>query len=204
MQRPPLRRTEASAGDRRSVRVGSFDYSAPGAYFVTICALDRACLFGAVEGDEVSLSACGEIVRSCWDEIPVHFPGVEIDAFIVMPNHLHGILVIASSTVGALHATPSSVAAASQGRGSGLAPPRAGLPVVVRSYKAAVTSRCRDASLADRVWQRGYYDRIIRGEEELERIRTYIEENPARWGEDDDNPNKAKGGRCVQRPYRAT
>jgi len=79
---------------RRSIRLQYMDYSQPGAYFVTICAFLKHCLFGRVESGRMDLSQIGEIVRACWVDIPNHFPGVKADTFVVMPNHVHGILVI--------------------------------------------------------------------------------------------------------------
>ena len=79
---------------RRSIRLKGRDYSQPGAYFVTICTRDRACLFGDVVNGEMRLNGSGETARRCWEDIPDHFPLVELDAFVIMPNHMHGIIVI--------------------------------------------------------------------------------------------------------------
>ena len=79
---------------RRSIRLRGYDYSQAGAYFVTACVQSRECLFGAVADGELRLNRYGEIVMRCWDELPAHYPTVELDAFVVMPNHIHGILVL--------------------------------------------------------------------------------------------------------------
>jgi putative transposase len=80
---------------RRSIRLKGYDYSQAGAYFVTICTQDRACLFGDVVNGEMLLNAAGRMVQTVWDDVPNHYPGVELDAFVVMPNHVHGIVVVA-------------------------------------------------------------------------------------------------------------
>jgi REP element-mobilizing transposase RayT len=92
---------------RRSIRLKGYDYRRQGAYFVTICTHDRLCLFGEVVGGEMRLNEYGRIALGCWKEIPLHFPQAELDAFVVMPNHVHGIIVL---TVGARHAVPYKTA----------------------------------------------------------------------------------------------
>jgi putative transposase len=79
---------------RRSIRIHTNDYAGPGAYFVTIVTADRACVFGVVSGDEMLLSDRGRIAHDCWQSIPLHFPDAELGAYVVMPNHVHGILVL--------------------------------------------------------------------------------------------------------------
>lgn len=142
---------------RQHIRLAGYDYSRAGAYFVTLCAVDRKCLFGAIVADEMRLNQSGTVVVSCWGEIPKHFPHVTLDEFVVMPNHLHGILLLEDVMAG--HARP--------------------LPVIVGSFKSAVS---RLAGFP--VWQRSYWDRIIRSEAELNQARRYIGENPSRWSTD--------------------
>ena len=91
---------------RRSIRLKGYDYTQPGAYYVTLCTKARQCLFGDVIKGEMRLNSLGHIAFTCWQAIPEHFPHVELDAFVVMPNHLHGILVISDTLVGATHASP--------------------------------------------------------------------------------------------------
>ena len=79
---------------RRSIRLKGYDYSQAGAYFVTICTKDRGCLFGEIIDGEMVLNPFGEVVQACWDDLPRHYPHVELDAFVIMPNHLHGIIII--------------------------------------------------------------------------------------------------------------
>lgn len=192
---------------RRSVRLAGYDYSQAGAYFVTIVARGRECLFGDVVGAEMRVNEYGEIARACWLATITHFPDIELDEFIVMPNHIHGIIAI----VGATHASPSSRTDASHTdnnvktpwathasplppRLSPHGPSRRSVGAIVGSYKSAVTRRVnalRGISGAA-VWQRNYHDRIIRDDDELNRTREYIEINPARWAEDEENPHGAQ------------
>jgi REP element-mobilizing transposase RayT len=137
----------------------SHDYGAAGAYFVTVCVRNRACLFGTVSDDEVVLTPLGRHVQACWYAIPEHCGGVDVDRFVVMPNHVHGIVWLS----GARHASP--------------------LRVVIGSFKAAASR------LAGRpLWQRSFHDRVIRDDGELEALRRYVAENPLRWALDRENP----------------
>jgi len=184
------------AQGRRSIRLPGYDYSQPGAYFVTICAQAGECLFGEVAGGEMALSDLGRIAVEEWLQTPIVRPYVQLDEFIVMPNHVHAILCIVDDDV-----------RGGTGRGSGRgtarrAPtgterrfghPIAGsLPTIVGAFKSAVTkriNRIRDTPAA-RVWQRGYYEHVIRDQEALNRIRSYIVTNPRRWDRDSQNPRR--------------
>jgi len=146
------------------LRLAEYDYAQAGAYFVTICTRNHACLFGRVLDGEALLNAAGETVAGCWDEIPDHFSHVELDAFVVMPNHVHGVLLFGEE----------SGRADEPGRAGHARP----LHVVVGSFKAAVSRRL------GAVWQRSYWERVVRTEEELDQIRAYIEDNPRRWLDD--------------------
>jgi putative transposase len=151
---------------RRSMRLPGYDYTRPGAYFVTICALTH--LFGRIRGEQMVLSPLGAIARECWEDIPNHFEYVRVDAYVVMPDHLHGILILRDyrNRVPAIgHVGPGSLGA------------------VVRSFKSAVAARVHGVrgTRDHAVWQRNYFDRIIRDKTDLDRVRRYIRENPARW-----------------------
>ena len=151
---------------RRSIRLRDHDYGSPGAYFVTICA--RTHLFGRVHRGEVIPSRYGEIASDCWTEIPSHFPHVRLDVFVVMPDHIHGILVLSRRT-------PTVTAIGRISPGS--------LGTIIRSFKSAVTLRInalRGARVGG-IWQRNYVDEIIRDRDGLERVRSYIRNNPAKW-----------------------
>ncbi len=163
---------------RRSIRLPGYDYAQPGAYFVTICTRNRSCVLGTIREGEMALSKAGAFVTTCWAAIPNHFPDVTLDEFVVMPNHLHGILVIAG------RGTPWRAPTEAFGR-----PAPGSLPTVIRAFKSSVTRNLiRYEGRKGSLWQRGYYERVIRDEEELSRLRQYIAENPMKWDEDADNP----------------
>ena len=171
---------------RRSIRLKEWDYTQPGAYFVTICSHTRAPLFGRVVDGDMVLNEYGEIVRACWREIPDHFPHVELDAFVVMPNHIHGIIVIVDHIVGATHASPLPENVPPRGPASG------SLGAIVGSFKSTVTKRINigRGTPGAPVWQRNYYEHIIRNDRALNAIRHYITENPLRWHLDRYNPER--------------
>ncbi len=167
---------DLSKHHRRSIRLRGYDYTACGAYFVTICMHRYACLLGTVVDGEMRLNACGRAVEECWEAIPQHCAHVELDAFVVMPNHMHGIIVItAQPVVGTM--------AADHRRPNGL--PRGSLGAVVGAFKAASAKRVNELrhSAGVPVWHRGYYEHIIRDAHALDRIRLYIETNPKRWAD---------------------
>ena len=182
--------TRLSAGDRRrrSIRLKAYDYTRSGAYFVTLCAYQRRCIFGRAASEEIHLSKLGQVVLDCWKAVPEHSPGLSLDHFVVMPNHLHAILIIDDSCRGTACRAPTK---AEQFGG----PVRGSLPTIIRSFKAAVTKRVNAGSgtLPFRVWQRNYYEHIVRSEEELSSIREYTADNPRRWAEDEYNPDRALG-----------
>jgi REP element-mobilizing transposase RayT len=162
---------------RRSIRFQDYDYSAVGAYFVTLCAFQRECLFGEVVEGGMQLSDAGLAVIDCWQAIPKHFSQAELDEFVVMPNHLHGIIV--NDCRGTACRAQFDEAFGRPVAGS--------LATIIRSFKSAVSNRVN--VLRDNpgvpVWQRNYYERVIRDEQELAAIRQYIANNPARWAEDE-------------------
>ena len=167
---------------RRSIRLLGYDYSQAGAYFVTVCAHDRMCLFGEIADGKMRLNEAGRIVQQCWNQIPEHFPHVELGEFIVMPNHVHGIVVIAETpNVGARHAVPLPEKFCKPVPGS--------IPTIVRSFKSAVTKRINEmrGTPGVPVWQRNYYEHVIRNDESLHCIREYIINNPLQWDMDREN-----------------
>lgn len=148
---------------RRSIRLKGYDYAQPGAYFVTICTRNKELFF---EDDGLRI-----IAERCWLAIPEHFPYVQLDAWIVMPNHVHGVLWIVRRGV-QLNAPTK-----------GISPRRGTLSVVVRTYKAVVTTQCRRDGYGYFGWQRNYYGHIVRDRE-------YIFNNPLRWHLDRENPER--------------
>ena len=180
---------------RRSIRLKGYDYTRAGAYFVTICTKDRACLFGDVSDGVMRLNQMGQIVWQCWLAIPDHFPHVLLDEFVVMPNHVHGIIVImATHIVGARHAVGATHASPLQNDDTPTrprGPQRQSVASIVGSFKSAATKRINEqrGTPGAPVWQRNYYEHIIRDDESLNRIRQYIAENPLHWYLDRENPN---------------
>jgi REP element-mobilizing transposase RayT len=188
---------------RRSVRLKGHDYAQPGAYFVTICTRDRECLFGHVVNGEMRLNDAAEIVREQWLRTEQMRPNVELDAFVIMPNHVHGIIVIHESCRGEasvveIHGsnTPSkSDASPLRQRPNGTQP--GSLSAIVQNFKSISTRKMNAARDAPGmpVWQRGYYEHVVRNEAELMAIGEYIEGNPARWDDDENNPALLNSGR---------
>ncbi len=176
---------------RRSIHLRGYDYTQAGAYFVTIVTRNRECLFGAIVDGEMRLNEAGQKVAECWDALPAHFPNVELDAFVVMPNHVHGIVVIADDAdavgaqdVRATHASPLREPERPRG------PARKSIGAIIGSFKSAATKRInasRDTAGAP-LWHRNYYEHIIRNEKSLSAIRDYIAGNPANWAGDEENP----------------
>jgi len=185
----------SSPPNRRSLRLPEYDYGATGAYFITICTKERISLFGEIERGNMTLNEFGNIVASCWSDLPRHFPNIQLDCFIVMPNHIHGLIEITdkrpANSVGAQHAAPVPSAPVHHS-------PRnvqpGSLGAIVRSFKAASSRRINllSGTPGATIWQRNYYEHVIRGESELQRVREYIVNNPARWMEDEENPNAVR------------
>jgi REP element-mobilizing transposase RayT len=196
-------RTMPGRFHRRSIRLKGYDYAQEGAYYVTICTHARAHLFGEVVNALMERSHIGGIAQRCWDAIPMHMPMVELDEFIVMPNHVHGFIVIADRAVDGAHV--DRVGAGNfpppQWRVRPDPPPVRALPTmqrgslghIIQTFKAAVSRQVRrewsmNAGIvtpsAAEVWQRGYYERIIRDAAEHDRIAQYIADNPANWDND--------------------
>lgn len=187
--------------NRRSIRWKRYDYTSAGFYYLTLCAEGRECIFGEVRDATVVHSEAGDLVRSCWEQIPAHFPRVELDTWILMPNHLHGLLLLHPEGVGAQHAAPSRTSPSPpRFVNSGTFRPRSAPPrvkvepgsfsAIVRSFKSAsslAVNRLRQVTGVS-IWQRNLHDHVVRDEVELERIRQYIKDNPSRWNEDPENP----------------
>ena len=167
-----------------TARLRGWDYGAHAWYFVTICTHNRACYFGDAFNGSVVLSAIGKMVDQFWRAIPDHFPDADIDDFVVMPNHVHGIVII-----GRKHRYSPTV-----GPQISLQPPgskaieRGSLPAVVRSFKSAVSRWCALNGYPRSIWQPRYYDEIIRATADLEHFRAYIQNNPFEWDRDELKP----------------
>ena len=182
---------------RRPLRLKRYDYALAGAYFVTIVVQNRSCLFGEVVGEEMRLNDAGKLARREWETLPYRFPGIDIDVFVIMPNHLHGIAVIGQSAM-----APTWGAASRDGVTETVATPSKKtatrsfptLGDVVGAYKSLTTVKyvlgvntLAWPRFSDRLWQRNYYEHVIRHDESLREIRQYILNNPARWALDPEN-----------------
>jgi putative transposase len=183
-----------SAHRRRSIRLPGYDYTQPGGYFVTICTKDQGRVLGEVADGQVGLTALGQVASQCLADLPAHFPAVELDEWVVMPNHIHVILILRSPG-GGVQLNAPTVRTGSQNHTEGrafprLSPGKGTLAVVVRTYKAAVTTLARREHLAEGVWQRNYYEHVIRSGAELRRIREYIALNPLAWERDEENRDR--------------
>ena len=152
--------------------------SQPGEYFITICTHDHECTLGELMNGEMRLNEIGKITEKCWNEITHHFMNVKLDEFVIMPNHLHGILILNEHAeciqlntknikVGVQNFEPLQ-----QNKYQHIIPKSLGS--IVRTYKTAVTHECRKCGYYDFRWQRNYFDRVIRNENELNKIRDYI------------------------------
>ncbi|MFA9489907.1 MAG: transposase [Anaerolineales bacterium] len=168
---------------RRSIRLPGFDYAQPGAYFVTICSYRRQLLFGDVVDGEVILSTVGGIVRDEWLRTEIIRKEITLDEFVIMPNHFHGIVIIETSSsesanVGAHGHAPLQPSDHAPLRRS----PRS-LGSLVARFKGSVTRQVRTKRTDPifKVWQRNYFEHVIRDEREMTAIRRYISENPIRW-----------------------
>jgi len=171
---------------RRSIRLKGYNYSRAGAYFVTICTQNRKCLFGDIVNGEMVLNEHGKIVESVWNDLPNHYAHIELDCHIVMPNHFHGIVSL-TNDVGAIHESPLQMTV-SQRRNMIL-------PKLIGRFKMLTSKRINQTrnTPGAKLWQRNYYEHIVRDENELGRIRQYIMDNPAKWESDRNyQPNFAK------------
>lgn len=185
---------------RRSIRLKNYDYTTAGAYFITICTHQRECLLGTIEDGKMRLSLFGECVQSHWLNLPKHHPHLQLDDFIVMPNHLHGILwlggMVCKGEAFAPRLTPLGVhtnANASPLPADGTQPGSIG--AIVQNFKSVSTRRVNQLrkTAGVPIWHRNYYEHIIRDERALHNIRQYIQNNPLSWWQDQlhpDHPSK--------------
>jgi putative transposase len=162
----------------RSIRLKGYDYAQAGAYFITICAQDRECLFGDVVDVAVILSSPGRIIWEAWCELPEHYQHVQLNAFVVMPNHVHGIIMLCCDSVEAGLKPAATI--------------RHALPEVVRAFKTFSSRRINTwrQTPGTPVWQRNYYEHVIRSERDLEKIQEYVATNHLKWALDRENPHK--------------
>jgi putative transposase len=180
----------------KSIRLPNRDYGANGGYFVTICTHQKQHFFGNVVNGQMCLSPIGEIAQKYWADIPNHFDFVHLDAYVIMPNHMHGIVVIDrphnthDTSVETLQCNVSTCKSQSprQKFMSAISPNAGSLGAIARSYKSAVTYWCSKNGHDYFKWQPRFYEHIIRDNTSLDRIREYIINNPIEWREDKNNP----------------
>ncbi len=169
--------------NRKPNRLQNYDYSQEGYYFLTICTQNRMRYFGDINSGQMKLNRYGKIVRQCWLDLPNHYFNLSLDEWIIMPNHIHGILVIKNNKVGTNDG----------GVETGLKPVstrRHGISEFIRGFKTFSSRRINETSPYELFrWQRSFYDHIIRDEESLDNIRMYIRNNPLKWALDTDNPD---------------
>jgi REP element-mobilizing transposase RayT len=173
---------------RHSIRLKGYDYSLAGMYFITICCQEMVCRFGKIKNGEMVLNDAGMVAQQCWLEIPRHFPHVILHEYVVMPNHVHGIIVLADTVVGAKNFSPVSISCGENGiwakNFSPLPPPplhgtSRTIGSIIRGFKIGVTKQ-----LGFSIWQRNYYEHIIRNELAYQNISNYIMRNPEKWQND--------------------
>jgi len=205
---------------RRSIRLKGYDYSQAGAYFITICCHDRACLFGEILDNKMVLNERGIVAQNEWLKTAEIRKNVELDVFIIMPNHIHGIIIINDTRRGELHSPNDDNVRDMQGElhsphdelqspndgnndvkgecnspivstdglkgecNSPLRSPSNNIGSIVRGYKSSVTKQLNVLNIGCVVWQRNYYEHIIRNEQSYQTISNYIINNPAKWQED--------------------
>jgi REP element-mobilizing transposase RayT len=179
MKHKPVRAyRDTTQRNRKSIRIPGYDYSQPGWYFITICTQHRQHIFGNVDDGEMILNKSGEIAKSEWVNTINIRTNIVLDEYIIMPNHMHGIIVINNiNNVGAYRDTPLQTEFKSPSKTVG---------AIVRGYKSTVTKQINQFRNTPGVqlWQRNYWEHIIRDETELNRIRTYIINNPLKWQDD--------------------
>lgn len=174
----------------RDIRLPEYDYSQEGAYFVTICTQDRKCVLGDIIDGQMKLNKYGRIVEQCWCNLVSHYTGIELDTFVVMPNHVHGIIVI----------TGDVNVIKNVGEGFKPSPTDTNrmntkshdLTEIVRAFKTFSARKINGErnTKGQKVWQRNYFEHIVRNEKSLNKIREYIYNNARNWQDDDENPNR--------------
>ncbi len=164
---------------RKQTRLREYDYSNPVAYFITICSQGRKCIFGEIAGEKMNLNHLGQLIQEWWLELSRKFPEIKTDECVIMPNHFHGIIIIVGAD---LCVGPIMTGA------------RAGAPLqkIVQWFKTMTTNsifrEMKKEKKQIKLWQRCYYEHVIRNENELNAIREYIINNPLKWALDADNP----------------
>ena len=165
---------------RKPNRLRGYDYSKNGYYFVTICAQDLVEWFGKIENDQMVLNECGQIVSECWRDLPNHYRNIKLDEAIIMPNHIHGIIIIENNVGNGFKPFPTKIH---------------GLSEIMRGFKTFSSRKINNKITNNRRfhWQKSFYDHVIRNENELTFIREYILNNPKKWDLDTENVRVGAG-----------
>jgi REP element-mobilizing transposase RayT len=188
-------KNEAGKPNRRSIRLPAYNYSQPGAYFLTICSYNRLFLFGDIQDGKMILNGNGLIVHEEWQKTTEMRLNVVLDTFVIMPNHIHGIPGIKddinhgkAKCRGTMHRAPTPMI---ERFGK---PVSNSIPTIIRGFKSAVTHRINEIRQTPGapIWQRKYYEHVIRNEDDLNEIRQYIENNSAKWLEDENHPENIR------------
>ena len=173
--------------DRRSIRMKHYDYSQSGFYLVTICVEKRQCVFGEICEDTMHINAVGQIAQSMWESLPQRFSTVRLDSFVIMPNHVHGIIELREAEIPPdVASTISHAPARFQAHMGDEAIKKANpsLGQIVRTFKGAATYEIRRADRPGFAWQGGYHESVLRNEKALEYAQRYIMNNPLTWLKD--------------------
>ncbi len=172
--------------NRRSIRLKDYDYTQPGYYYVTIVTQNRKCLFGEINNGEMVLNEAGSMIQDIWKQLPNKYFGVDLDQFQLMPNHLHGVIVLVGT---------GPRACPDKGQPQGVVP-TISLSDIVHRFKSFTTrkyidgvNRCEWVQFDYKLLQRSFYDHVIRDETELKNVRKYIVNNPLKWELDIENPD---------------
>ena len=181
---------------RRSIRLKGYDYSQAGLYFITICCQDRVCRLGKIENGVMICNELGEIAYREWMKTAELRPQIELDAFMVMPNHIHGILKINEMNMDTLHSPNNMGDNMGDNTGECNSPNNTGecnsplrspsntIGAIIRGYKSSVTKQFGLMGFDEKLWQRNYYEHIIRDEQSYQIISEYIINNPKKWADD--------------------
>lgn len=177
---------------RKSIRLKGYDYSQPGAYFVTICTQDRECLFGEIINGKMIINDAGKMVENEWIDLPHRFTNIQLHEYVIMPNHFHAILEIVVGATLVVAQNDNIVKNDNQkGQPQGIAPTDKTLGDIIGAFQSIVTVKyihCvktkKWQQFNKKLWQRNYWEHIVRNEQELNRIRLYIKNNPKKWQND--------------------
>jgi REP element-mobilizing transposase RayT len=184
---------------RRSIRLKNYDYTQAGGYFITICAHDWECIFGEIADGTMRKNQYGAIIQEEWLRTPKIRPEIMLDAFIVMPNHFHGVIIINEAVGATRRVAPTEedemdCSSIEHGRPRG--PAQGSLGAIIGQLKSVAAKRINRfrGTPGAMVWQRNYYEHVIRNDKDLDEIREYIVNNPARWAEDENNRQRRPAG----------